>query len=121
MAEVLPEGQIQSAFEGIAESPVKRSAFEIATDVLLWQVTRDALFLMKGSDSMDALAQKLHHYEFNRNIFLDANKTLRELRVKSGATIIASFHNNVERIKSLIEVREATALDRAVWDIRHGK
>ena len=35
LADVLPEGRFQEVFEGVAESPLQRSAFEVATDALL--------------------------------------------------------------------------------------
>ena len=94
---------------------------EAVTDVPLWEVAGGCLRQMKGSNGMDALAKRLHYYQFNHGTFLDAKKTLGEQRVRSGAIIIASFENNVEKLERLIEMKEETALDKAAWDIRHGK
>ena len=58
LADVLPEGRGQAVFENIAESPVKRSAFEIATDLLLGGAVEKGVDVFRtGQQSRRALKE----------------------------------------------------------------
>ena len=58
LADVLPEGRFQGAFEDIAESPLQRSAFEVATDALLGGVVEKGIDVVRAArQSRKALKQ----------------------------------------------------------------
>ena len=102
-------------------SPIK--LIEISKSSELWLIPLSVLHstVRNVSGDFSRIFKDMNYYHLQGRQFIDSESTLQSISISDMDVLIISFETDTKKLDSMIQVREASPIEVAAWEIKHGK
>ena len=73
------------------------------------------------SGDFSEIFKAMNYYHLQGHQFIDSESTLQSIPINDMDVLIISFETDKQKLDSMVQIRDASPIDVAAWEIRHGK